>query len=228
MALFSGTAATCVLSTYAYAGKRNLKVRHPLSPAQPTGRRISRHLCTAQKHRTSRQSRSGAACWCGVSRGGCSPCREDSEETGGVTAHDFAVQSLVCYTFCGRWLRKGAAIRDCRRIGDRVTTWQAVSADSRTEHICNDVRIANVLCSYVGNAVKLRVVRVIERRCRKQKVYITRRCARCLPHHRDCKLRNSFRIFRRADFSVILARLSLSRKCFAVSVSGCSLPSSKP
>ena len=41
-------------------------------------------------------------------------------------------------------------------------------------------------------------------------------------------LKNTFRTFFSAAFSVILARLSLSKKCFAVSVSGCSSPSSKP
>ena len=50
-------------------------------------------------------------------------------------AHDFALQSLVCYTFCDRWRGKGAAGRR-----------QDVSCDSRTERFCNAVIIAKLFC----------------------------------------------------------------------------------
>jgi len=50
-------------------------------------------------------------------------------------AHDFDLQSLVCYTFCDRWQGKGAA--ECG---------QTLSGDSRTERFCNAVKIAKLIC----------------------------------------------------------------------------------
>ena len=50
-------------------------------------------------------------------------------------AHDFALQSLVCYTFCDRCRGKGAAAGG-----------QDVSCDSRTGRFCNAVIIAKLFC----------------------------------------------------------------------------------
>ncbi len=50
-------------------------------------------------------------------------------------AHDFALQSLVCYTFCDHWRGKGAAGRG-----------QTLFSDSRTERFCNAVIIAKLIC----------------------------------------------------------------------------------
>ena len=118
-------------------------------------------------------------------------------------------------------LRPLTAERCCRVWAGRFR-WQQNGGYLQCHHNCKCALFGCRRCCEMTSCARNETVSPGE-----QMVYKTRRSDRyfwLLPDNP----KNSFRTFFSAAFSVILARLSLSRKCFAVSVSGCSSPSSKP
>lgn len=105
-------------------------------------------------------------------------------------AHDFPLESLVCYTFCSSWRWKGAVLCQTKLPGDSRTD------DFARENIWKrESAIAKSGCSYVGDADTLVVSEKIICITGEQKGYIK-------------YYGNSDRTFSKAVFSVDFALLS--------------------